>query len=292
MKVALLAGGVGGARLAHGLSRILGSDLTVIVNTGDDLEHWGLAISPDVDTVMYTLAGLGDAARGWGLAGETFGALEQMRRYGEADWFNLGDRDLATHLVRTKALRDGHKLSEITDRMRKALGVRSRILPMCDEPVRTIIDTPEGSLPFQEWLVRRRAAPRVNAVRFEGSRVPAPGVLEAIAEAAHLIIAPSNPYVSIDPIPVSTAGAIAVSPIVKGEAVKGPLARMIVELRGEAPSPAVIAKHYGKLRGMVVERGDEAGIDVPVLATSIVMKDEEDRARLAREVLDFARGLS
>jgi LPPG:FO 2-phospho-L-lactate transferase len=296
-----LSGGVGGARLAQGLADVLPPEsLTLVVNTGDDFEHWGLWISPDLDTVMYTLSGFADFERGWGLAGESFGALEMMRRYGAEDWFALGDRDLATHLVRTRALRSGATLTEVARRLRTELGVRHELLPMCDAPRATIVETAsEGPLDFQTWLVRHRGAPPVRAVRFEGSDEPTGAVLAAIEAADIVLIGPSNPYVSIDPILtlrgvaelVATKPVVAVSPIVGGKAVKGPLAEMIPALAGRPPSASAMAAHYGKpLRGMVVETGDVVD-GVAVLATSTVMGGRDDRARLAAEVVAFAEAV-
>jgi LPPG:FO 2-phospho-L-lactate transferase len=297
-KLVALSGGVGGARFLDGLVAA-GHDVTAIVNTGDDFVHLGLPIAPDLDTVMYTLAGLADEARGWGLHGETFAALEMVGRYGGPDWFALGDRDLATHLLRAEALAGGATLSEVTARLCRALDVPARVLPMADRPRPTLIDTvADGTLPFQEWFVRRRAQPAVHAVSFEGPPEPAPGVLAAIAAADQVLIGPSNPYVSIDPIlaldgvraALARRPAVAVSPIVGGHAVKGPLARMIVELTGAPASAAAVARHYGGLvRGWVVARGDDC--PGPTLATEIVMRDRPDRARLAREVVAFAEAL-
>jgi LPPG:FO 2-phospho-L-lactate transferase len=307
-KVVALSGGVGGARLLHGLSRVLEPDaLTCVVNTGDDFEHWGLSISPDIDTVVYTLSDLAHEERGWGLAEESFHALGMMKRYGAPDWFALGDRDLAMHLVRTEALRRGETLSAVTHRLASSLGIGCRILPMTDPPCRTWIDTDEhGALLFQDWFVRHRTGPRVKAVRWDASPPPAPGVLEAIRAADLVVIGPSNPYVSIDPI-LALAGVreavlarpvVAVSPIVHGQAVKGPLARMIGDLAGLAPGPEAIARHYGKfdgvhgLRGIVVETGDERDVTTArALPTSTLMKTRADSSRLAREVLTFAREL-
>jgi LPPG:FO 2-phospho-L-lactate transferase len=302
--VVALSGGVGGARLLHGLSRALEPEaLTAIVNTGDDFEHWGLSISPDLDTVMYTLADLAHEERGWGLSEESFHALEMMRRYGAEDWFALGDRDLATHLVRTEGLRRGEALSAVTRRMTAKLGIRARVLPMADAPCRTVIDTAtEGALPFQTWFVRHRAEPQVKAVVFEGAPPAAPGVLDALARAELVVIGPSNPYVSIDPIlslpgvreAVFSRKVVAVSPIVHGDAVKGPLARMIVELAGVYPTPAAIARHYGpELGGIIVERGDEATVrETRVRAADTIMRTREASLALARTVLAFAEELS
>jgi LPPG:FO 2-phospho-L-lactate transferase len=304
MKVVALSGGVGGARLLDGLARGLPpGDLVAIVNTGDDFVHLGLHVSPDLDTVMYTLAGLAHEERGWGLADESFAGLAMVQRYGGPDWFALGDRDLATHLLRTEALRAGVPLSAVTARLCQALGLGHPVLPMSDAPIGTLIETrSEGTLPFQEWFVRRRARPAVRAVRFAGPRTPGPGVIEAIERCDVAIVGPSNPYVSIDPI-LSLDGVhtalgrkplVVVSPIVGGAAVKGPLAEMIRDLTGSPASAAAVVRHYGSLaRGAVVERGDEAAItasnpSIPVLGTSTVMKSKDDRLRLAREVLAFA----
>jgi LPPG:FO 2-phospho-L-lactate transferase len=297
--VVALSGGVGGARLAHGLSRALAPDaLTVIVNTGDDLEHWGLHVSPDLDTVMYTLADLADEERGWGLRGETFRALDMMKRYGGADWFGLGDGDLATHLVRTEMMRNGATLTEATARLARGNGVATRILPMADLPCRTRIATvAHGELPFQDWFVRHRA-PAVRSIRFDPDPPPAPDVIPAIEAADLVVIGPSNPYVSVDPI-LSRPGVraalakkpvVAMSPIVGGVAVKGPLAEMMPALAGTPASAAAIAAHYGALlRGIVVERGDEEAVPgVRALATETIMRSRADALRLARDVLAFA----
>lgn len=306
MRVVYLSGGVGGARLLHGLCRALPDEaLTVVVNTGDDLYHLGLYVAPDLDTVMYTLAGLSDEARGWGLAEETFGALEMVRRYGGESWFALGDRDLGTHLVRTEALARGQTLSEVTSRLFRALGVTTRVLPMADAPCRTMIETEaDGTLPFQEWFVRRRAAPAVRRVLFEGTRTPAPGVLEAVAAADLVVIGPSNPYVSIDPIlaldgvraAVEARRVAALSPIVGGRAVKGPLAEMIRALTGEEPSAGAIVRHYrGLLDAIMVEEGDEPearAAGCVVRGGSTIMRDRAASLRLAREVLELASARS
>jgi LPPG:FO 2-phospho-L-lactate transferase len=302
MKVVALSGGVGGARLLDGLARAVPpGSLTAIVNTGDDFIHLGLNISPDLDTVMYTLAGLADEERGWGLAGETFAGLSMVKRYGGPDWFGLGDRDLATHLLRTEALRAGQSLSSITARLCAALGVTQRILPMSDVPVSTLIETErDGTLPFQQWFVRRRAEPRVRKVRFEGDLVPAPGVIEAIDTCDLVVVGPSNPYVSVDPIlflrgvreAIARKPVVALSPIVSGAAVKGPLATMIPDLAGEPPTAGAVVRHYrGLVRGVVVEHGDEGtvGESIAVLATSTIMRSRDDRLRLAREVLSVIR---
>jgi len=293
-RIVALSGGVGGAKLVDGLAQVVGPDeLTVIVNTGDDFVHWGLTICPDLDTVMYTLAGVAHPEQGWGLAGETFHALAMMERLGGPAWFRLGDRDLATHLFRTEALASGETLTAVTDRLCRGLGVTTRVLPMADAPRPTMLDTPEGTLTFQEWLVGRRAAPPVDRVWWPGAARASAAVLDALAAADLVVIGPSNPYVSIDPILaldgvrglLARRTVIAVSPIVGARAVKGPLAAMIPRLAGCPPSAAAIAEHYaGLLHGIVVERGDAAPLRT--LATSTVMHDRRDRARLAAELLE------
>ena len=300
--VVCLSGGVGGARLLQGLAQRLAPEaLTAVVNTGDDLIHWGMYVSPDLDTVMYTLAGLADDQRGWGLRDETFHALSAMQALGEDGWFSLGDRDLATHLVRTRALAEGQTLTEVTARLCRSLAVAQRVLPMCDQRRVTELDTYEkGLLSFQEWLVKERA-PRVQSVHFEGDAAPSGQVLAALEAADLIVIGPSNPFVSIDPI-LSLRGVrerlvgkrvVAVSPIVQGRAIKGPLADMIASLLGREASAAAIAAHYGQLlTGFVVEAGDEVGMGaLPVLGTRTVMKSEAERAALAEQLLTFARQL-
>jgi LPPG:FO 2-phospho-L-lactate transferase len=297
--VVALSGGVGGARLVHGLDRVLQPGaLTTIVNTGDDFEHWGLSISPDLDTVMYTLADLADVARGWGLAEETFHGLAMVKRYGGDDWFALGDADLATHVLRTAALRGGERLTQVTAHLAASLGVRSRILPMCDARFRTLIDTAEmGTLEFQQWLVRRRAEPAVTRVHFDGATEASADVMRAIGDAELIVLGPSNPYVSIDPIlslrgvrdAVFSKPVIAVSPLVAGKAVKGPLSTMVPQLEGREPSVRWLVEHYRDVRAWVVERGDAAGLDdITTLATDTVMHDRDDSRRLAESILAFA----
>lgn len=296
MKVVALAGGVGGARLVDGLAQAC-SDLTVVVNTGDDFDHCGLRICPDLDTVMYTLAGLSNPTQGWGLAGETWEIFERVQALGGPDWFRLGDRDLATHLARTQWLRDGLALSEVTRRLCEGYGVRTPVLPMCEGPRPTTVVTEDGPRDFQTWLVRERA-PAVHAVWSEGDPDPAPGVLEALEAADLVVVAPSNPYVSVDPMlrlrhvrrAVRARPTVAVSPIVGGQAVKGPLAEMIPALAGRAPSAEAVRAHYGDLvDGMVVQRGDT--VQGPVLHEEIVMGDRADRTRLAQAVLEFGASL-
>jgi len=300
-KLVYLSGGVGGARLAHGLYHALDPEaLCCVVNTGDDLVHWGLHVSPDLDTMLYTLADVADVERGWGLAGETFEALAWVKRYGGEAWFALGDRDLATHLMRSQWLRAGDSLTRVTERLRTALGVRTPILPMSDDACETMIDTAQGSLSFQHWLVGERGLPAVQRVWFRGSPRATPELERALDAASLVVIGPSNPYVSIDPI-LSLPGVrerlqvkpvLAVSPIVHGRAVKGPLAGMLETLGRMPPSAASVAEHYaGLLRGYVVERGDEAGLSMPVLATDTIMETRAQSRSLAERILAFAREL-
>ena len=305
MKFVALAGGVGGAKLAHGLAQTLPSeDLTIIVNTGDDFEHYGLYISPDLDTVCYTLAGLANPETGWGRKDETWQAIENAKALGGPDWFNLGDQDLGTHLERTRRLNNGQALSQITRDFCKAWGVGPTALPMSDQPVRTIVKTDEGELAFQEYFVHRRCEPRVTGFRFEGIEMAeaAPGVLEALEAADAAIICPSNPWVSIDPI-LAVAGirsvaeakpVVAVSPIIGGETVKGPAAKMYKEL-GIQPSALAVVEHYrGLLSGFVLDKVDDelaSQIDIPTLTTDTLMNLLTKRARLAGDVLHFTRRL-
>lgn len=307
-----LAGGVGGAKLARGLANALDPDrLTVAVNTGDDFEHMGLPISPDLDTVMYTLAGRANPETGWGIADETWSFMEAVGDLGGETWFRLGDRDLATHVLRRRMLDRGATLSEATDSLARASGVRHRIVPMSDRSVRTVVETDEGTLPFQDYFVRRRCEPRVSAFRFEGveTATPSPGLSAALAdpnlEAA--VICPSNPYVSVAPIMGIPAVAeffdarevpvVAVSPIVGGRAIKGPAAKMMAELGAET-SALGIARHYGgRIDGLVIDEVDAAlAPDIEALGTAVhvvptVMRSEEDSRNLARETLAFAAGL-
>lgn len=298
-RVVALAGGIGGARLVEGLAAVLPpGSLTIVVNTADDFEHLGLFVSPDVDTITYTLAGLSDRARGWGLADESFRTLAMVEKLGGPTWFGLGDQDLGTHLMRTFRRAKGDRLTTITLDHAKAHGIEHRILPMSDSPRATKIETHDGrTLDFQPWLVGERAAPRVREVRFEGSRLSTPEVRQALDDADLVVLAPSNPYVSIDPIltldgireRVAAKPTIGVSPIVSGKAVKGPLAAMLRDVAGVEPTAAAIAAHYGPLlRAFVVEAGDEVGLELPTLATRTVMSGRDDRIRLAREVVDFA----
>ncbi len=306
MKIVALAGGVGGAKLVDGLARLLSPDeLTVVVNTGDDFNHLGLRICPDLDTVCYTLAGLANPTTGWGRSGETWNALEQLARLGGPTWFRLGDLDLATHLERTRRLKAGDALSRVTRDFCAAWGVRHPVLPMTDQVFETWVLTVEhGWLPFQEYFVRHACEPVVKGFEFRGaeSARPAPGVLEAIGAADAVVVCPSNPWVSIDPIfkvegikqaiqgcPVR----VAVSPIIGGKAVKGPAAKMYAEL-GIEPSALAVARHYtGRLTGFIFDREDSqymsdiSALGIRAVVLDTLMKTNEDRVNLACKVLDF-----
>ena len=304
-RIVALAGGVGGAKLAHGLAQILAPEqLSLIVNTGDDFEHLGLHISPDLDTVMYTLAGLANPETGWGLAGETWNFLAALERLGGATWFRLGDRDLATHLERSRRLWAGERLTDLTAALCARLGVQPRLLPMSDDPVRTQVETRDGRLAFQEYFVHRRCEPVVTGFSFAGLDVaqPTPEVLRALEQADAIIICPSNPFVSIDPIlglpgvreRVARRGAVAVSPIVGGQALKGPAGKMLREL-GWDVTPVSVTRHYaGLLRGLVMDTldADQApqiqALGVETLVTDTIMRDDLGRARLAEAALQFA----
>jgi LPPG:FO 2-phospho-L-lactate transferase len=304
MKVTALAGGTGAAKLLRGLAAVVDpGDLTVIGNTGDDAEIWGLHVSPDLDTLTYALAGRLDVGRGWGLAGETFHCLDAMARLGGDTWFNLGDRDLATHLWRTRVLRAGQPLSAATAELARRLGVRARLLPMSDAPVRTRIETPDGWLDFQEYFVREKAQPTVHAVAYVGAERarPAPGVVEAIREAEVVVICPSNPVTSVGPI-LAVPGivdalcaartVIAVSPIIGGAPVSGPAGALMCAL-GFDVSAAGVATAYGPwLRTLVVDTRDPgapAAVTArgvrPVVADTL-MVDRATETALARTVVE------
>jgi LPPG:FO 2-phospho-L-lactate transferase len=310
MKVVALAGGVGGAKLAAGLQEVLPAGaLSVVVNTADDFDLWGLHICPDLDTVMYTLAGIANPETGWGIAGESFESLNMLGRYGEDTWFKLGDRDLATHTLRTHRLRSGGTLTEVTAELAGALGIETSILPMSDDPVSTVLHTPEGRLEFQEYFVRRGQRDEVLGVELRGVEVARPtvAVLAAISGADAVVICPSNPVVSVGPILAlpaiseaitsSRAPKVAVSPIVGGRALKGPADRMLLSLGHEVSATGVAAMYSGLVDGMVVDTVDEAerasieAIGMRVLVTGSVMRDAEDRARLASQTLEFGAGM-
>ena len=302
MRIVVLSGGVGGARFVCGLAEAADpAGVTVVGNVGDDVEVLGVHVSPDLDSVLYALAGLNDEGRGWGRAGETWQALETVASLGGESWFSLGDRDLGLHLVRTQALRAGVPLSAVTARLVGALGIETRLLPATDDPLRTWIRTPAGEFPFQEWFVARGHRDEVDAVRFEGEQTAAaaPGVLEAIATADVLLLAPSNPYVSIGPIlavqDVRAALAarrvpcVAVSPLIGGRAVKGPADRMLVRLAG-GTSPRHVAQRYeGLIDVLVVDDADAHNLDglrdVRPIVTRTLMVDADARRRLAETAL-------
>ena len=300
MNVALLSGGVGGARFARGLVEAAGAgSVTVIGNVGDDVEVLGLSVSPDLDSILYALAGLHDEERGWGRAGETWEALATVSALGGEDWFRLGDRDLGLHLVRSQALRSGEPLSAVTARLARALGVETSILPATDDRLRTWLDTPAGSFPFQEWFVARGHRDEVDAVRFEGDASPAPGVLDALAAADAIVIAPSNPYVSIGPIlavPAIRAAleqrrapSIAVSPLVGGRAVKGPADRMLARMAGGTTPEHVAGCYAGLIDALVVDESDPTGpLAVRRVVARTLMTDLAASRRLAEVVLGAA----
>jgi len=311
-QVIALCGGVGGAKLAFGLTRVLSPErLSIVINTGDDFEHLGLHVAPDIDTVVYTLSDLSDRERGWGLAGETWGFMSALRRLGGEDWLNLGDHDLAMHVERTRRLRAGQSLSEATAALAGALGIRHPLVPMSDAAVRTRVDTAAGELGFQQYFVRERCQPAVRGIRFEGAEAakPSPAFASLLdrRDVAAVILCPSNPYLSIDPIlavpgvreRLAGLGApvLAVSPIVGGEALKGPAAKLMREL-GVAPGGVAVARHYrGLLNGLIIDHVDTGeaealrAMGVAPLVTGTVMQNDDDRIRLAREALAFAATL-
>jgi LPPG:FO 2-phospho-L-lactate transferase len=306
--VVALCGGVGGAKLALGLNRLIGADLTVIVNTGDDFEHLGLHVSPDIDTVVYTLGGLSDVERGWGRADESWNFMASLGDLGGETWFRLGDRDLAMHVERTQALRSGTTLTQFTTAMARRLGIAATLVPMSDHRVETMVMTTDGPLPFQRYFVGLQCAPVVRSLEFEGAKkaVATPQVLAALRnpDLAAVIICPSNPYLSVDPIlavsdirtalDAVTAPIVAVSPLIGGQAVKGPTAKIMGELGLPADSVTIV-KHYPFLSGLVIDEADRAEaekIAMPVHITSTWMRSFEDRDRLAAECLEFAARLS
>jgi len=308
MNIVALAGGVGGAKLADGLARLVPPEnLTVVVNTGDDFEHLGLRICPDLDTICYTLAGLANPNTGWGRSDESWHAMQSLAELGGPDWFRLGDRDLGTHLERTRRLRHGERLSQITQDFCQSWGLKLTILPATDDLVPTWVYTEDGEMSFQEYFVHQQCHPRVTGFRFEDAERarPAPGVLEALRAADLVVICPSNPWVSIDPIlalpgirpELAARLVLAVSPIIGGQTVKGPAAKMYSEL-GIQPSAIAVANHYTSLlNGFVLDQVDteQAGAiksRIPhVLVTNTLMKTPQDRVRLAEEVLELGRSI-
>lgn len=305
--VAVLTGGVGGAKLVLGLIHAMpASEVTAIVNTGDDFVHLGLHVSPDIDTLLYTLSGRANAAQGWGREGESWNFMEALRSLGGPDWFLLGDGDLALHVLRSMRRRQGDSLSAITADFAGAWGIVARILPMSDEPIETRLDTQEGELSFQRYFVGLRCEPAVRSIRFAGveESAPAPGVLEAIADPANraILIAPSNPFLSVDPILAvpgirealrdAPAPVVAVSPLVDGTAVKGPTGKLMAEL-GVPSDAAAIARHYGDaIDGLLVDERDPP-VDVGIASgrTDTLMQSLDDRVRVARAALALADSL-
>jgi LPPG:FO 2-phospho-L-lactate transferase len=310
--IVALAGGVGGARMAAGLALVAGAgQLTVIVNTADDFVHLGLSISPDLDTVMYTLAGLESRERGWGLEAETWNFMAALGRLGGETWFQLGDQDLATHIERTRRLAAGDSLTAVTRDLCAALGVGAHVVPMTDDRVATLVETDEGRLAFQDYFVRRRCEPRVVSIAFDGADAarPSQAAIDALMqpELAAVVICPSNPYVSVAPILAIASirqalegrrvPLVAVSPIVGGAAVKGPAAKIMREL-GAEPSALGIARHYrGLIDGLVIDEVDRslsaaiAALGIPVHVTDTIMRGPDERRRLAAATLAFARTL-
>ena len=307
----VLSGGVGGAKLVLGLAHAMAPEaLLVVANTGDDFEHLGLLVCPDVDTIVYTLAGLANPETGWGRAGESDGFMRGLAALGGETWFFLGDGDLAMHVERTRRLRAGQPLSVVIDDLRRRLGVSVRIAPMSDDPIRTMVATAEGELAFQHYFVRERCRPVVTGFRFKGAEQARPqrDILAALAGPAleAVLIAPSNPYISIDPI-LSTPGlreaiagarapVVAISPILGGRAVKGPTAKMMSELGVEPSAEAVARRYRGIVDGFVLDDADAGAVDavravgMAALTTSTMMTSLEDKVRLAGEALEFARG--
>lgn len=300
-----ICGGVGGAKLALGLQHVLGGRLTVVVNVGDDFEHLGLRICPDIDTVLYTLSGLSDQSRGWGRADETWYFMEAIKGLGGETWFNLGDRDLALHVERTRRLRAGESLTQVTTDIAQKLGILARIYPATDDLVRTKLETSIGPLEFQRYFVELRCEPRVHRIQFEGSAESrtTPAVEAALASTAlaGIIICPSNPYLSIDPIlsipsfrkllENRRVPCLAVSPIIAGKAVKGPTAKIMDEL-GVSATTRSIARHYSTLiDGLVIDEADSRirdEVDKKVFVAKTLMVDLDTRIRLARDVLDYS----
>jgi LPPG:FO 2-phospho-L-lactate transferase len=307
--IVALAGGVGGAKLAHGLYRLPDTELSVIVNTADDFDLYGLRICPDADTVMYTLGGIANPATGWGVVDDTVHTLDMLTRYGFEPWFRLGDSDFATHIARTEALRAGATLTEVTGRLAAALGIRAVLLPMSDQPVATHVETPVGRLHFQDYFVRRHHSDAVSAVVFDGIERAAitDEARAALAAAEAIIFCPSNPVVSIGPIlavagyrdvlGTSRAPKVAVSPIVGGKALRGPADQMLAGLGHDVSAYGVAALYQGLIDGFVIDTQDAdqeeriAALGMRVLVTDAIMADDADRLRLADDVLRFARTL-
>jgi LPPG:FO 2-phospho-L-lactate transferase len=309
-KILALCGGVGGAKLALGLYRVLPPrDLILCVNTGDDFEHLGLHVSPDLDTVMYTLAGLENPETGWGRRGETWTFMHALEALGGETWFRLGDGDLATHVERTRRLRNGASLTAVTHDFVRRLGVETALLPMSDDPVRTMVETSEGLMPFQRYFVARRCEPVVRRILFEGAERAElnPAVLVALTspDLALVVICPSNPYLSVDPILAlpklrqaladCAAPVVAVSPLIGGRAVKGPTAKIMAELAMPLTQASIVRHYDGLLDGIMIDKTDRAEaatLPLATLTTRTLMSTLDDRERLAREVLEFGASLA
>ncbi|RJF91277.1 2-phospho-L-lactate transferase [Sphingomonas cavernae] len=304
MKVVVLTGGVGGAKFVLGLQHCAEvAQLTAIVNTGDDFRHLGLHVSPDIDTLLYTLSGQANAMQGWGREGESWNFMAALKGLGGPDWFNLGDGDLALHVLRTERLAQGETLSTLTAGFAQAWGIAASVLPMSDNAVATWLETDEGALPFQSYFVERQCRPVTRAIRFEGAEEarPAPGVLEALADADAVFIAPSNPWLSVDPVlavpsiaaalRAISAPVIAISPLVGGKAVKGPTTKLMAELGIDADNEA-IARHYaGLVSGLLHDSGDTPPTSVPAHSTATLMTSLDDKIRVARGAIAFAKAL-
>ena len=307
MNIVAFAGGVGGAKLADGLALCLPPEnLTIIVNTGDDFVHWGLNICPDLDTVSYTLAGLANPDTGWGRTEESWEVFETIQKIGGPDWFHIGDKDLATHIERTRRLKSGQPLSKIMKDFCNVWNIKISILPMSDQPVATIVDTVEmGELAFQEYFVHQHCQPTVKGFRFAGieNATPTVGLLESIDKADAIVFCPSNPWVSIDPIlhltgiesALNNKKVVAISPIIGGQTIKGPAAKMFTEL-GIEPSALAVANHYkGIINGFVLDTIDSAlaediqSMNIETLVTNTIMKSNNDRFALAQDVLNFIK---
>lgn len=303
--IVVLTGGVGGAKLVLGLQSLATAGrVTAIVNTGDDLRHLGLHISPDIDTLLYTLSGKANAAQGWGREGESWSFMSALRELGGEDWFALGDKDLALHVLRSMRLANGEGLAAITRDFARQWGIEADVLPMSEQSVATHVHTDEGVLEFQRYFVERRCQPAVRGVEFRGAKeaLPSPGVTDAIARADIIVIAPSNPFLSIDPIlaipglrkalEARRAPVVAVSPIIGGKAVKGPTAKLMAEMNLEV-SNAAIANHYeGLVDGLLVDTDDIAPAGIAVGRADIMMRSLDDKARVAKAALDLALTLS
>lgn len=303
-RVVVLTGGVGGAKLVEGLYRLLpGGSLTAIVNTGDDFRHLGLPVSPDIDTVLYTLSGQSNRELGWGREGETWNFMAALKSLGGEEWFNLGDGDLALHVLRGAALAAGEPLSAITARFAAAWGLTLAVLPMTDDPVATWVESDEGPLPFQRYFVERRCAPKVTGIRFEGAdpALPAPGVAESIGQADMILIAPSNPWLSVDPLLAvpgiraaladCAAPVVAVSPLVGGDSVKGPTAKLMRELGLKVTNTSIAAHYAGLIDALLIHEGDDAPDGMKIGRTDTLMHTAADRDRVARASIALARSL-